>query len=548
MKKHKSVVAILLAVMMIFTMMPAMAFAASEGNVPNEVVWADGCNSVTVTSAGVSTTYTSIKKEQQDNGLWKASIDSSAYSYTVPEADAYYWDLNGAKIAKGSAVLPTNYTHDNFMSYFTTKTTDDKIVSQPAAFAVKKGTGYAAPFTPSYAAWTGVFTGFEAFNADNNDAQQITIGFDVKWGEEGVTTGTQANPFFYGTPDPVTVNVAGKAKTAADIKLYVDEVKEGKAVTGTEFAAPYTGEEHKVVVENVDGYTVSFEVYDAGKWSAVDAVTFTNVGDVKSFRVIVKDSKGAVQNVLQGTKKTKVNSVVQFGFGFETTDDDYSKAEYSVSGEEYNALDYVKAAAGKASAAYDKAQAAADAKAVAANKSELMNFFNDYYEISATPKRNNANDIALAIAAKDLGKAKADLDKKYAQLIKNFGITSADALIGNGFDIVGTAHMALNDKGSDVEIEFVNSPTVKTYKAKVLKKKAKSFKVKAVATNEAAVSYKLINAPAKIVINKTTGKITLKKGLKKGTYKIKVKAYLPGTTTPFGAISETHAITIKVKK
>ena len=89
------------------------------------------------------------------------------------------------------------------------------------------------------------------------------------------------------------------------------------------------------------------------------------------------------------------------------------------------------------------------------------------------------------------------------------------------------------------------------------KKKAASFTVTAVSTNGGEVAYKLINAPAKIKIDKATGQITLAKKLKKGTYKIKVKAYLPkafkvynGVTGAYAEtwVSETHDIKIKVKK
>ena len=50
---------------------------------------------------------------------------------------------------------------------------------------------------------------------------------------------------------------------------------------------------------------------------------------------------------------------------------------------------------------------------------------------------------------------------------------------------------------------------------------------------------------SKITINSTTGKVTLKKGLAKGTYKFKVKAYVPGRSD---WNYETQSVTIKVKK
>ncbi|MBR6391797.1 MAG: cadherin repeat domain-containing protein [Eubacterium sp.] len=50
----------------------------------------------------------------------------------------------------------------------------------------------------------------------------------------------------------------------------------------------------------------------------------------------------------------------------------------------------------------------------------------------------------------------------------------------------------------------------------------------------------------KITINKKTGNITVKKGLKKGTYKVKIKVKAAGNTT-YKAGSKTVTVTIKVK-
>ena len=50
----------------------------------------------------------------------------------------------------------------------------------------------------------------------------------------------------------------------------------------------------------------------------------------------------------------------------------------------------------------------------------------------------------------------------------------------------------------------------------------------------------------KITVNKKTGKITVKKGLKKGTYKLKIKVTAAGTTA-YKAGSKTVTVKIKVK-
>ncbi|SDB01795.1 hypothetical protein [Eubacterium oxidoreducens] len=84
----------------------------------------------------------------------------------------------------------------------------------------------------------------------------------------------------------------------------------------------------------------------------------------------------------------------------------------------------------------------------------------------------------------------------------------------------------------------------KTYKVSALKKNAKSFKVttKTTASN-ASVKYTAANSKSKKVLTiKQNGKITVKKGTKAGTYKVKVKV----TAKNYKAATKT--ITVKVKK
>lgn len=51
----------------------------------------------------------------------------------------------------------------------------------------------------------------------------------------------------------------------------------------------------------------------------------------------------------------------------------------------------------------------------------------------------------------------------------------------------------------------------------------------------------------KIVVNKKNGKITLKKGLKKGTYKVRIKAQAAGDATYEKSSVKNVTVTIKVK-
>jgi endo-1,4-beta-xylanase len=81
-----------------------------------------------------------------------------------------------------------------------------------------------------------------------------------------------------------------------------------------------------------------------------------------------------------------------------------------------------------------------------------------------------------------------------------------------------------------------------------VKKKAQSLKVAKVVTfsNKGAgtLSYKKKSGNKKIAINKKTGKVTVKKGLKKGTYKVKAIITAAGDANHKAA---TVPVTFKVK-
>ncbi len=87
--------------------------------------------------------------------------------------------------------------------------------------------------------------------------------------------------------------------------------------------------------------------------------------------------------------------------------------------------------------------------------------------------------------------------------------------------------------------------TYKTKKAKTFKKKAKTYKIKVTKVQGLAknytISYKVTKGSKYVKVNKN-GKITIKKGAKKGTYKIKVSI---SATPCYKAYTKT--ITLKIK-
>ena len=78
----------------------------------------------------------------------------------------------------------------------------------------------------------------------------------------------------------------------------------------------------------------------------------------------------------------------------------------------------------------------------------------------------------------------------------------------------------------------------------------KIFDVKAIIIDKAnndKKTYKKVSGNKKILINKTTGKVTLKKGLKKGTYKVKVKVQAAGNASYKASAWKTVTFRVKVK-
>lgn len=103
-----------------------------------------------------------------------------------------------------------------------------------------------------------------------------------------------------------------------------------------------------------------------------------------------------------------------------------------------------------------------------------------------------------------------------------------------------------------VKVKKSNTLTVKAKKATVkfkkLKKKNQTIALKKAMTVSKAqgkVTFKKASGNKKITVSKA-GKITVKKGLKKGTYKVKIKVAAAGNAS-YKALTKTVTVTIKVK-
>lgn len=92
----------------------------------------------------------------------------------------------------------------------------------------------------------------------------------------------------------------------------------------------------------------------------------------------------------------------------------------------------------------------------------------------------------------------------------------------------------------------IKATTSKKVSEKKLKKKAQSFKLSAKSTSGNKIKYKLIKKNKNIKFAASSGKVTVKKGTKKGIYKIKVKMTVSGNDK-YNAYASTKTIKIIVR-
>ena len=125
---------------------------------------------------------------------------------------------------------------------------------------------------------------------------------------------------------------------------------------------------------------------------------------------------------------------------------------------------------------------------------------------------------------------------------------------------VGTATMTVTLKGNyagsvDKQFEIAKAENTLSVKGKKVNIKYSKLKKKnQTSTKGFSFSNKGVGKPTytkskgnkKITINKTTGKITVKKGLKKGKYPVKVKVKVPGDAN-YKAKTKTVTVTVVVK-
>ncbi len=547
MRKHKSVVAILLAVMMIFTFMPTMAFAndgllekAPEGWKLNGK-WNDTFTSVKIGD----TNYTQIARSWSD-GVVTADVDYDKYNPAPERLESYdrgfYYDLANAEVAGA-----TIWSRANFMKM--NPTTDGTLTGAGLTTnlyvslndKINKTAFDAVPFiNTNWAKYFTVTYKYTGFDAENLGEQKVTVTAVINPATEveGETVSADTREMLAKClvgevpAKEITVQAATLDYNAA--KFDFDEVKKDKAVAwGENMSMTYDGAAHTIVNSSVDGWTYTYALQDAttGKYnpgtvSVKDAGTY-NVKVTATY----KDSTKGPHNTYM---TVRVYSANKFTFGFKNM------------AHESNNLTPV--AAGADPYDYIAVNGICDADAEAA-----MAYFKEKYTIEVTKSASESSVYTWTIKS-NKNYSETTAAKTYKSLFENYG-NDADDSYRSDFGLRwGANEVSVQVVEKDVEntklddITF-SGVTTKSFKAKKKTKKlakAKTFQVAAVADSGNAITFSATSSNGKVSIDET-GVVTVKKGLKKGA---KVKLVVKAKTAAgngYKAASAEKTYTIKIK-
>ena len=537
--KSKKILTILLSLAIMFTFMPAMAFAETTETTA-DWTW-DPNMTVATSSAGVKV---DLVKTWTAEGYITVTADKTKWGDAPDVPARYYVDLAGAKLVDDAG----NALAASYNSGFDPSAKVTKVL-------VKVPDGVTVPSTITDAQKTHLFT-FDELHTFNNgwsgsvevtpntyvatkkvtEDQPITVSLKQDWTSTAKGTDTEGDGIIKNAPDTASVTVLAAAASADDAAFYFDMVDDTEGFKNGDMTRAYDGAEHTIVMKNVKGYTPYYQVFNAnGVWEDTKEVKISKVLTAPmKVKVTVKDDATG-KKYTEYNLNVNLNKVDAPTFAFVkqfTTTVTYRISENT----ELKGKDFIVVDAPDASA-----------KAAKADEAKWLELFDDYYEITATPGKIDADQIELSFAPKKLSNAeKTALEEKYKELTANYQKFDTQKT----YTKTVTGQLVQIVRSNDYEVTFTKASgkTIHVKKAKKTKKAVK-FSVAAEAANGATVKYVKKSGNAKISIDSATGEITVKKGLKKGTYKVKIKAYVPGHQDVADGNGYAFAtIKVKVKK
>ena len=143
-------------------------------------------------------------------------------------------------------------------------------------------------------------------------------------------------------------------------------------------------------------------------------------------------------------------------------------------------------------------------------------------------------------------KKNTDYSVSYAAGRKNAGTYKVTVALKGNYSGSNAVTFRINKAANNLSIKAKNTAVKYTKVKKKVQTLAVSKVINFKKKGQGAKTYSKASGNKMITINKKTGKVTIKKGLKKGTYKVKVKVRAAGNTN-YKAVTKTVTFKIKVK-
>ena len=549
-KMRKKLFAVIMSAMMMITFMPSMAFAATP--VTAKVVkWDANFDSVEVQLLSGTTVVDTVTAPAVKS--WHASDDGSIAAtasfanwtdlYTVSNTvAARYYNLTDAKLSNSNGIVAGQMTGDEYLYYnsFINQTTG-AYTSNPLGNYIR----FAKPAKETN--WAASQATHKMISLDNDNLKSNLI-ITVK---PSTYTAYDADGDYSFPVSIVRKNsninaakVIGSAPTEQKVKIVFGEtstlsyvpfkavgapkggVLTGDVTSGYNTTLPYAGAQNFEIA--LKGIKAEYQWYDAkaGDYTAW-STTAPEMKNADTYNFLVRFTREGKTTYLNGETGTPVTVVVEavpcfvdftnYNMTFHEGQE-FTKADmvalfmdvvptYTTQAKKINLTGEDLATWNKIVEKY-------------VNVEGIANLVGEY-----TVYGSYANTLAAA-----------DTDEAIKAFLTNYQIDMSDT-----FDVYsynGQANLKIAEGKNDVTA-INQTKTFHVKKAKALKAK-KTFKLSKDVADWGTISYIKLSGNSKISVAKD-GKVTVKKGLKKGKYTVKIKVKAPGAKA-------TKKLTVKVVK
>ena len=526
---RKKLFAVIMSAMMMITFMPTMAFAVQGHATVVANSWAADFSTVTVKVEGANsavTTYENIAtvRTHVGDGIIKAIPDYSKVDgvTTSDNAAKYYYDLNtislGGKLAPASYSTALFETGGVFAGYKDVSAEAVKAEIAKPYFVFTPPT-YLSGYNAASPMAAVTFSSFVSADATikcpaydkSNPYSKQTKDISVKLITKKVSNKTvsldgnsASAPVRIGTFAKKSINIAAKPVVLSEAKFKLGKQEFGK----DEYVyTNYNGASQSVKMIDLPGVKVAYKLYndEENKWEDVSTPTVKDARTYE-FKAFLSDST--------------TTTPVEVPFYIEVKPANITVGFPSV----LNLYEGDKVDAKKLAGIY-ATNTTSDASAVKADKTQLNAYLAEAFEEA----KYDADTKTLSMEAKA---TKAAAEEKYASLLKNYSKTENTSLTVTYSPISENAIVACNQ-----------TKTIHVKKAKKLAKKV-TFNLKNDYADFGVISYIKKSGNSKIAVSKD-GVVTVKKGLKKGTYTVKIVARAHKLTS---YVTDMKTLKVKVVK